>query len=312
MILTVLGITLPFFILIFLGAFLRFRNFLTDQNSNLLSKFAFYALMPPLIFSKISIAPASELWNPGFVIRYEIVTIILFIFAYPIGSIFGQDSKGKGIVGLNMAYPNYGYIGVPLCLIAFGDRAALPLALIAFADTIVLLLMATIYTSFSRNGKTTYEALKLIPKSLIGNPLLLAAVFGIIFSVFSIRLPFYLNSVINMLAEAAPPVALIALGSSLSLGVFISNKTEMIFISMLKVFIHPILIAIAFLLFKGQEPLWIKTAILSASLPVAANVFMLATYYGSYREKSATLIMLSTVISSISVPVVLYCILTYV
>ena len=115
-----------------------------------------------------------------------------------------------------------------------------------------------------------------------------------------------------MLAEAAPPVALIALGSSLSLGVFISNKTEMIFISMLKVFIHPILIAKAFLLFKGQEPLCIKTAILSASLPVAANVFMLATYYGSYREKSATLIMLSTVISSISVPVVLYYILTYV
>ncbi len=37
MILTVLGITLPFFILIFLGAFLRFSNFLTDQNSNLLS-----------------------------------------------------------------------------------------------------------------------------------------------------------------------------------------------------------------------------------------------------------------------------------
>ena len=90
MILTVLGITLPFFILIFLGAFLRFRNFLTDQNSNLLSKFAFYVLMPPLIFSKISIAPASELWNTGFVIRYEIVTIILFIFAYPIGSILGQ------------------------------------------------------------------------------------------------------------------------------------------------------------------------------------------------------------------------------
>ena len=162
MILTVLGITLPFFILIFLGAFLRFQMFLTDHSSKLLSKFAFYALMPPLIFSKISIAPAAELWNPGFVIRFEAVTIILFLFAYPVGSIFGQDSKGKGIVGLNMSYPNYGYIGVPLCLIAFGDKAALPLALIAFADTIVLLLMTTIYTSFSKSRKTTFEALKLI------------------------------------------------------------------------------------------------------------------------------------------------------
>ena len=147
MILTVLGITLPFFILIFLGAFLRFQMFLTDQSSKLLSKFAFYALMPPLIFSKISIAPASELWNPGFVIRFEAVTIILFLIAYPVGSIFKQDSKGKGIVGLNMAYPNYGYIGVPLCILAFGSDAGVPLALILLADTFVLLSTLIFYSN---------------------------------------------------------------------------------------------------------------------------------------------------------------------
>ena len=312
MILDVLAITLPFFILIFLGIFFRFNGFINAQSSKYLSKFAFYALMPPLIFSKISIAPASELWNPGFIIRFEAVTILLFLFAYPVGSIFNQDWKGKGIIGLNMAYPNYGYIGVPLCLLAFGDKAALPLALIAFADTIVLLMMTTFYTSLSNNNRVGISAIKLIITSLSGNPLLLAAVFGILFSVFNIKLPFYINSVIHMLADAAPPIALIALGSSLSLGVLISNKVEMVSISMLKVFFHPILVALAFLLFPGQDPLWIKTAILCSSLPVAANVFMLADFYETYKEKSATLIMLSTVISAISVPLALYFTLVYV
>ncbi len=312
MVFTVLSITVPFFLLIFLGICLRTYNFLTQENSKFLSKFAFYALMPPLIFSKISIAPATELWNPGFVIRFETVTIFLFLLAYPIGSILKQEIKGIGMIGLNMAYPNYGYIGVPLCLIAFGDKAALPLALIAFADTLVLLLMITIYTSLSGNRRNTGENLNLILRNLFGNPLLLAAIFGILFSVFNWTLPFYINSVVNMLAHAAAPVALIALGSSLSIGVLMSNKTEMVSISLLKVLLHPILIGIAFLIFKGQDPLWIKTAILCSSLPIAANVFMLADYYGSYREKSATLIMLSTVFSAITVPIILYFTLTYV
>ena len=312
MVFTVLSITVPFFLLIFLGIGLRTCSFLSEKNAKFLSKFAFYALMPPLIFSKISITPAIELWNPGFIIRFEAVTIFLFLLAYPIGSVLKQNTKGIGIIGLNMAYPNYGYIGVPLCLIAFGDKAALPLALIAFADTLVLLLMITIYTSLSGNQRNVIKSLNLIMRNLFGNPLLLAAIFGILFSVFSWTLPIYINSVVIMLAEAAAPVALIALGSSLSMGVFMSNKVEMVSISILKVLLHPILISIAFLLFKGQDPLWIKTAILCSSLPIAANVFMLADYYGTYREKSATLIMLSTVFSAITVPAILYFILTYV
>ena len=42
-------------------------------------------------------------------------------------------------MGLNAAYPNYGYIGIPMCIIAFGVEASLPLGLILLADTIVLL-----------------------------------------------------------------------------------------------------------------------------------------------------------------------------
>ena len=167
-------------------------------------------------------------------------------------------------------------------------------------------------STLSGGQRNTTDSLKLITRSLFGNPLLLAAIFGILFSILNWTLPFYINSVVSMLADSAAPVALIALGSSLSTGVFMLNKIEMVSISLLKVLLHPILIAIAFLFFKGQDPLWIKTAILCSSLPIAANVFMLADYYGTYREKSATLIMLSTVFSAITVPVILYFTLTYV
>ena len=141
MIFTVLSITVPFFLLIFLGICLRTSNFITKKNTKFLSKFAFYALMPPLIFSKISIPLLNS--ESIFYLRFEAVTVFLFLLAYPIGSILKQDTKGIGIIGLNMAYPNYGYIGVPLCLIAFGDKAALPLPL--------LLLRIHLYCCYDNN-----------------------------------------------------------------------------------------------------------------------------------------------------------------
>ena len=73
-----------------------------------------------------------------------------------------------------------------------------------------------------------------------------------------------------------------------------------------KLFIHPALIAFFFIALPGMDKIWIQTAILSASLPIAANVFAMSQYYGVYTQRTASAIMLSTVIASITTPAVLY------
>jgi predicted permease len=70
--------------------------------------------------------------------------------------------------------------------------------------------------------------------------------------------------------------------------------------------VHPLLVALFFLGIPGQDPLWIKVAILSSCLPVAANVFMLANHYGAYTGRTASAILVSTVFASTTVPVFLY------
>ena len=47
--------------------------------------------------------------------------------------------------------------------------------------------------------------------------------------------------------------------------------------------------------------MWVKTAIVCASLPVAANVFVLANYYKTFEKESAAAITITTIISSITV-----------
>ena len=54
------------------------------------------------------------------------------------------------------------------------------------------------------------------------------------------------------------------------------------------------------------DVLWIKVAVLFTCLPIAANAFAMSEYYGTYSGRSATAIMTTTLLASVSVPAFLY------
>ena len=81
-------------------------------------------------------------------------------------------------------------------------------------------------------------------------------------------------------------------------------------ITILRLGVHPILMALLFLGIPGVDPLWVKVAITSACLPVAANVFVVADNYGAYAVQSASATLVTTVLATITVPVYLYWVLS--
>ena len=109
-----------------------------------------------------------------------------------------------------------------------------------------------------------------------------------------------------VLAGAAAPTALFALGITLVGQPIRSARAELGTITVLKLVIHPLLMAAVMLTMPGLDMLWIQTAILFACLPVAANVFALSEFYQAYSGRTATSIMLTTLIASVSVPATLY------
>jgi predicted permease len=53
------------------------------------------------------------------------------------------------------------------------------------------------------------------------------------------------------------------------------------------------------------DPLWATVAVLGASLPIAANVFIIAKQYDTYVERVSSAVLVSTVISVITVSALL-------
>ena len=302
----ILSLTIPFFSIILLGAFSRSSGFFDEQAGRILARFAFFVVLPAFMFVSITSAPVSEIANPHFILRYEAVTIIIFALGIVFATrILGLSGRSSGIFALNATYPNYGYIGVPLAILAFGQGAVVPMSLILVCDSIMLLLLTAIFTR-DKGSADLSSALMQMLQSMARNPLLLSVLAGFIFSASGVTLPDMPIFFLDMLAGAAAPTALFALGITLIGQPIRSARAELGTISVLKLVIHPLLMGVVMLTMPGLDVLWIQTAILFACLPVAANVFALSEFYQAYSGRTATSIMLTTLIASLTVPATLY------
>ena len=300
-----LTLSIPFFAVIFLGMGSRAIQFFDANAAKILSRFAFFIALPAFMFTSVANSDVSLFFNLGFLWRYEISTIIIFLSSAWLGLLlFRLNTQESGVLGLASAYPNYGYMGVPLAIMAFGHEAALPMALILLADTVVLLALVAIFV-VPRQGHFGVVVLNII-RTMISNPLLVSVVVGVIFALFGLKLPEMVNGLVVMLSGAAAPTALFALGMTLYGQPLRNSVGEIGLITIYRLFAHPLLLMVIFFLFPGQDVLWMNVAILSACLPVAANVFMLAQHYQHYVGRAATSCLISTVIATVTVPIVLF------
>ena len=313
--LDVLSITIPFFAIILCGSLARLRGWFSEESGRTLARFAFFVVLPPFMFIAITSIDVTALFHIGFVLRYELVTITMFFIAGIFATfVIRLTPQQRGLFCLNTAYPNYGYIGVPLAILAFGQQAAAPISLILVCDTITLLVMTTIMSHDAATGHLG-RALRDTIILMLRNPLLLTVLVGLGFSASGLQLAALPEQFLKMLAGAAAPTALFALGITLVGQPIRAALTELATISLIKLMIHPALIAAAFLLWPSSQPidpLWIQLAVLFASLPIAANVFALSQFYNVYTGRTATAIMITTICASITVPVTLFLLIKWV
>ena len=115
---------------------------------------------------------------------------------------------------------------------------------------------------------------------------------------------------IEILSKAATPTALFAIGINLYNKINNISYKDVVYISNVKLIIHPLLVFIIFYYFNLNVPeLWIKVAILCASLPIAGNVFAMSIYYNCFTKNTSSSILITTILSTFTVPFILYLLL---
>jgi len=304
----VAGLALPFFGLIFLG-FLAGKIWSKEESALAwLNVFVIYFALPALFFQLISKTPIDQLANGRFVFGTALATYAAFAlcFAFAVVRNGGNVAEAtmQGLVG---GYGNVGYMGPPLAIAALGPQASVPAALVFCFDIVLVFTLAPLMMALAgAGGESLRRTLLAIPGRVLLHPFILATLAGVAGAALEVRPPEPIERLLAWLSGASAPCALFALGVTVASRRLERVAGELPVLIAVKLIVHPLLALAILTWLGGFERVWIETAVLTASLPPAATIYVLATQYRVYILRGSSAILLGTAASVFTVTGVLY------
>ena len=303
-VLDILSITTPIFILIGLGYICVMTRLISQETTRGMGIFVITIALPALIVRGMANKPLADSMDVDFLAGYALASLLLFILGLLFYRRIRRASTAEGsMAGLGMSSANSGFIGVSICAMVLGtEPASRAVAMTILVESMLMIPLAmAIADAGERRGEVDLLGrLTITVKRLMRSPLLIAICAGLLLAAFRIPLPGVALRVIDMLAMAAAPVALFAVGGNLH-GLrpkgMLGDATG---ISLAKLILHPALTALVFLMFPGLSPEMRQAGILFAAAPMLSIYPILGMRYGLEDHCSATL-LLGTVLSFVTI-----------
>lgn len=264
-----------------------------------LSRLAFAACIPALMFLTVAGAKPSDVFSAGSAVNI-VVAIILFGGYWLIAGRAGVRGPQRTIGCLLSSYINAGNIGIAYLMVVVGDPTqAAPVVMFQLC-----LVVPFVFTILDRQtGRTGMSVTKMIVSPFV-NPPVLAVFAGLLVSLTGVELPAVVTRPIELIAQPTVPLLLISLGISAANASLPKPSRAQ----------APMFAAAAARSFGGPLLSWgLGTAVgltgtellavtIVGALPAANNVFVYAHRYGRSVDMARDGVLLSTFIS---LPVVL-------
>ena len=310
--LSILLVTFPFFALVLCGYVAARRALLPQAAIPGLNTFVLYFALPCMLYRFGASTPVAQLLDGALVVVYLLCALVMV--AFTIAVTLGRD---QGRIGWNdasfgalvAAFPNTGFMGVPLLVALLGAQAAGPAIVTIVVD---LLVTSSLCIALSRLDSADVHGAEVAAKNALRgvalNPMPWAIVLGALASGLQWSLPQPVMQTVGLLADAASPVALFTIGAVLARSQMNSTSRtplgDYLPITLIKLVVHPtLLLALglaAIALGLPLDPFALTVVVLVAALPSASNVAILAERFGADNGRIARIILLSTVLAFFS------------
>ncbi len=314
---SILAVTIPFFALVLCGYLAARQRVLPEAAIPGLNAFVLFFALPCMLFRFGASMPFAQLINPSLIAVYALcaVAVVFITVAATLRRASGRgvDMKNAAFGALVAAFPNTGFMGVPLLVALLGDRAAGPVIGTVLTD---LFLTSSLCIALAQAGPAGdgaphdgmgATALRSL-RGALGNPLPWSIGLGAAVAALGVTLPGPVDQVVKMLADAASPVALFTIGAVLwRAGQHAHTRTpvgQYLPVALIKLFVHPLLVlATGLALQAAGAPVpefGLMVLVLAAALPSASNVSLLAERYGADNGRVARIIMASTALAFVT------------
>jgi predicted permease len=305
----ILAVTLPFFALVLMGYLAADRRVLPESAIAGLNAFVLYFALPAMLFRFGMTTPIGQLLNPVVLLVSLLASLGIVAFTLAVTLSPRVQLKDAAFGALVAAFPNTGFMGVPLLTSLLDKAAAGPVISAMLTDLFVTSsLCIALAQAQEAKGAGARAALGRALKGALSNPLPWSIAVGAALSVLGWRLDGPVATLVDMLADAASPVALFTIGAVLwRAGQHAHTRTPLpryLPLALLKLLLHPLLVLSLGVLARSAglavSPFGLTVLVLAAALPSASNVSLLAERYGADNGRVARIIMASTALAFVS------------
>ena len=306
-VLTVLLVTFPFFALVLAGFVAAHRRMLPLEAIPGLNGFVLYFALPAMLYRFGSTTPIAQLLDVSVAGVYLVCALVMVAFAIAMTRNARIRWNDASLGALVAAFPNTGFMGVPLLTALLGPASVGPVIVLIVVDMIVT---SSLCVALSRldegeghGGQAMLDAGKKALRGVVANPMPWAILLGAAASAVEFTLPKPVEQTVWLLADAASPVALFTIGAVLARSQLQANHpmplSDYLPVALMKLVLHPLLVlgvgTAAIQLGVPLEPFALTVMVLIAALPSASNVSLLAERLGADNGRIARIILVTTV-----------------
>ncbi|EAF4672012.1 AEC family transporter [Listeria monocytogenes] len=267
-----------------------------------LSKLTLYLMSPFLAFNTFYTNPLT--------IDYAYLAIYIFALCLSlillvslISFLLGYNLQDRCALILASAFMNNGNYGTPVVLLVFG---AVGLDIAVVLMVLQQLAMSTIGIYFAAKGSKDANGMKTVMKRVVRMLIAYGALLGLALQLLHVSLPSALMTCVKLVGDAAIPTIMIVLGMQLAVISFRRIELTKVGIALvLKLLIAPI-IAFGLTLILPVDEMTKQIMILLAAMPTAANTTLMAVQFDTKPDLVSSATFISTVLSIITLPIVLY------
>ena len=287
-------------LIILLGYFLGRRKLISTETNKNLVNLLLTLFMPASLFSAFPATANEDLLNlfflgllAGFVVMLSLILISKLIFNK---SIWQKSLATEAQFAF--IFNNATFLGYPIISTTFGEQGIIPYC--GFIIAFNLALFSYGIWLFKRA-----ESRHFIRKTLL-NPNIIAVVLGMIVFLVHAELPEIITSSVKYVAGATTPLSLLCIGFMLSTANLkkVMRSWRLLVISLIQLLLAPfITYGLLHLLTFPEEVVIVCTLI--QALPTATSLGLFAEKYGGRVEESSELVVISTICSIVTLPLVI-------
>lgn len=214
--------------------------------------------------------------------------------------IFRMKSGDKGMYSLMVGFMNNGFMGFPLAAAVYGTDVLFFAALSNIPFNLLLYTLGIVILN-SGEGKQKLELKRVL------NAPIIATLAAIVILAIKIRLPLFIEDTLGYMSSATVPLSMMCIGVSLG-GVSLKDAfchPRLYLISLMRLIVCPLL---TWLILRGiiTDPVMLGTIVLLAATPTAVICTILGIEYGRDGIESSEGILLSTVLSMLTIPLLIF------